>query len=287
MRKIATFVTTLFLGTAMAAGAPAMAQDIVAPAAASGPDLTPGTIVYDSEGAAIGPIASEAGDNVVVTLDEKPVTLPKNAFAKGEKGPAITITVAQLSAAIDQAAAANEAALSTALTAGAEVRSADGSAVLGSVKLADASGVVVTTPTGDVKVPRGAFFVGANGLQSSFTAEQFAAAMKEASQASAADDAAVAAALTPGAEVRGLEGTAVLGTVKSFDAENVVVATSSGDVALPRSAFNMGPSGLSAAYTAEQFAAAVAQVTGGEASQTADADAATAEEGEPQSRQAN
>ncbi|ALC11816.1 exonuclease 1 [Sphingopyxis sp. 113P3] len=283
MRKIA-LVTTLFLSTALAAGAPAMAQDAPA-AAASGPDLTPGTIVYDSEGAAIGPIASDAGDNVVVTLNEKPVTLPKNAFAKGEKGPAITITVAQLSAAIDQAAAANAQALEAALKPGAEVRSANGSAVLGTVKLADASGVVVTTPSGDVKVPKSAFFVGQSGLQSSFTAEQFAAAMQQASQASAADDAAVAAALTPGAEVRGLEGTAVLGTVKSFDAQNVVVTTESGDVALPRSAFNMGPSGLSAAYTAEQFAAAVAQVTGAEAPQTADA--APAEEGEPESRQAN
>lgn len=284
MRKIAALVTTLFLSTAMAAGAPAKAQDAPA-AAASGPDLSPGTIVYDSEGAAIGPIASEAGDNVVVTLNEKPVTLPKNAFAKGKKGPAITITVAQLSAAIDQAAAANAQALEAALKPGAEVRSANGSAVLGTVKLADASGVVVTTPSGDVKVPRNAFFVGQSGLQSSFTAEQFAAAMQQASQASAADDAAVAAALKPGAEVRGLEGKTVLGAVKSFDAQNVVVTTESGDVALPRSAFNMGPSGLSAAYTAEQFAAAVAQVTGAEAPQTADA--APAEEGEAENRQAN
>lgn len=287
MRKIAAFVTSLSLGMALAAGAPAMAQGTPAAAPAAGPNLAPGTVVYDSEGATIGPVASDAGDNVVVTLNGKPVTLPKNAFAKGEKGPTITVTVAQLTAAVDQAAAASAQALDAALKPGAEVRSANGSTVLGTVKLADASGVVVTTPTGDVKVPKNAFFVAQNGLQTSFTADQFAAAMQQASQASAADDAAVTAALKPGAEVRGLQGTAVLGTVKSFDAANVVVTTTSGDVALPRSAFSMGASGLTAAYTADQFAAAVAQATGAEAPQTADADAAAATADEPQAKEAN
>src|SRR3546814_14323604 len=63
--------------------------------------------------------------------------------------------------------------------------------------------------------------------------------------------------------VRSLKGTAVLGKVKSASADAVVVTTPSGDdVSLPRSAFLMSPAGLAAAYTADQFAAAVAQVTG-------------------------
>src|SRR3546814_7302024 len=55
----------------------------------------------------------------------------------------------------------------------------------------------------------------------------------------------------------------VLGKVKSASADAVVVTTPGGDdVSLPRSAFLMSPTGLAAAYTADQFAAAVAQVTG-------------------------
>jgi hypothetical protein len=79
----------------------------------------------------------------------------------------------------------------------------------------------------------------------------------------------------------------VLGTVKSFDAANVVVTTTSGDVALPRSAFNMGASGLVAAYTADQFAAAVAQATGTAAPETADAATDAAPASEPEAKEAN
>lgn len=260
MRKFAGFVSSLTLGMAALSATPALAQ--AADAAAPTVNLAPGTTVYDSEGAEIGPIASVAGANVVVTLEGKPVTLPSNAFMKTDKGTAITITLAQLSAAVNQQATANAAALDAALVVGADVRGANGTAVLGKVKLVDASGVVVTTPTGEVKVPKSAFFVSETGLASSFTAEQFAAAMQQASSAAAADDVAVTAALKPGVDVHGIAGTAVLGTVKSFDANAVVVTTASGDVSLPRSAFNMTAAGLSAAYSAEQFAAAVATATG-------------------------
>src|SRR3546814_12638563 len=68
MRKIAAFVTSLSLGMALAAGAPAMAQDAAAAAPADGPNFAPGTVVYDSAGAEIGPLSSDAGDTVVVTL---------------------------------------------------------------------------------------------------------------------------------------------------------------------------------------------------------------------------
>lgn len=278
MRKFAGFVSSLTLGMAALSAAPALAQ--AADAAAPTVNLAPGTTVYDSEGTEIGPIASVAGANVVVTMEGKPVTLPSNAFMKTDKGTAITITLAQLSAAVNQAATASAAALDAALVVGADVRGANGTAVLGKVKLVDASGVVVSTPTGEVKVPKSAFFVSqTGGLASSFTAEQFAAAMQQASNAAAADDVAVTAALKPGVQVHGIAGAAVLGTVKSFDANAVVVTTASGDVSLPRSAFNMTAAGLSAAYSAEQFAAAVATATGTAAPAaevTAEADAAEA-----------
>src|SRR3546814_11625624 len=93
MRKFAAVVSSLSLGMALAAGAPALAQDAAAAAPADGPNFAPGTVVYDSAGAEIGPISSDAGDNVVVTLNGNPVTLPKNAFTKTDKGPAITINI--------------------------------------------------------------------------------------------------------------------------------------------------------------------------------------------------
>ena len=273
MRKLAGFVATLSLGAAAVVAAPALAQDAAATATA---DLSVGTKVFDSEGAELGTIASAQGANVVVDLGAgKQVTLPANSFGKLEQGPTIGATKAQVMAAVDQAAAGNEAKLTAALQPGAEVRGVNGNSVLGKVKLVAADGVVLTSPTGDVKLPRSAFFVGQAGLATSFTAEQFAAAMQEVNTAAAADDAAVAAALVAGADVRSLKGAAVLGKVKSASASAVVVTTPSGDdVSLPRSAFLMSPAGLAAAYTAEQFAAAVAQATGAPAPQ-ADATAAT------------
>ena len=273
MRKLAGFVATLSLGVAAVVATPALAQDAAATATA---DLSVGTKVFDSEGAELGTIASAQGANVVVDLGAgKQVTLPANSFGKLEQGPTIGATKAQVLAAVDQAAAGNEAKLTAALQPGAEVRGVNGNSVLGKVKLVAADGVVLTSPTGDVKLPRSAFFIGQAGLATSFSAEQFAAAMQEVNTAAAADDAAVAAALVAGADVRSLKGAAVLGKVKSASASAVVVATPSGDdVSLPRSAFLMSPAGLAAAYTAEQFAAAVAQATGAPAPQ-ADASAAT------------
>lgn len=196
MRKYAAFLTSLALGTAMAAGAPAFAQ---APAAApAGPTLTVGTTVYDSEGQTIGPIASSDGATVVVTVGDKPAALPASAFMQTDKGTAITLTLAQLTAALDQQAAAADAQLTAALQPGADIKGVNGGSVVGKVKTADAEGVVVTTAQGDVRLPRKAFFVAAHGLSTSFSAEQFAAAVAEAKtpDAAATDDAAADADTT-------------------------------------------------------------------------------------------
>src|SRR3546814_18409612 len=80
MRMIAAFVTSLSLSTALAVGAPAMAQDAAAAAPADGPTFAPGTVVYASAGAEIGPISSDAGDNVVVTLTGKPVKIGRASW---------------------------------------------------------------------------------------------------------------------------------------------------------------------------------------------------------------
>ena len=190
MRKHTAFLASLALATAMTA-APALAQS--APAAApAGVTLTAGTTVYDSEGQAIGPIASSDGATVVVTVGDRPAALPASAFMQTDKGTAITLSLTQLNAALDQQAAAADAQLTAALQPGADIKGVNGASVVGKVKTADAEGVVVTTAEGDVRLPRKAFFVAAHGLSTSFSAEQFAAAVAEAMapDAAAADDAA-------------------------------------------------------------------------------------------------
>lgn len=194
MRRFTGFIATLSLGAAAVVTAPAIAQD-AAPTTAV--ELSAGTTVYDSEGAELGTVISAEGANVVVDLGAgKQVTLPGNAFGQLEKGPTIGATRAQVVAAVDQAEAGSEAKLTAALQPGADVRSAHGSAIVGQVKLAEADGVVLTTPSGDVKLPRSAFFVGQAGLATSFTAEEFAAAVAQATAASAPQPGATAEAET-------------------------------------------------------------------------------------------
>lgn len=184
MRQFASFLTSLSLGMAVVSAAPAMAQ--TANQAAAKVNLAPGTTVYDSEGAEIGKISAAAGANVTVSMvGSRSVTLPGNAFAATDKGPAITITLAQLTAAVDKMAADRKAALDAALQPGVDVRSAGGTAIVGKVKLVDADGAVVTTPAGDVRLPRAAFFMSQAGLATSFTADQFTAAVAEAKAAAA------------------------------------------------------------------------------------------------------
>ena len=180
MRKYAGLFTSLTLGMALAAGAPALAQQAPAPAAAAGVNLAPGTTVHDSEGQPIGPIASVEGGNVVVTVGDKPAALPATSFMQTDKGPAITLTLAQLNAALEQQNAALDAQLTAALQPGADIKGVNGNSVVGKLKSADAEGVVVASAQGDVRLPRKAFFVSPQGLATSFTAEQFAAAVAEA-----------------------------------------------------------------------------------------------------------
>lgn len=257
MRKTAGIISSLSIAIAMMAATPSVAQGAAV-------DLQPGTVIYDSAGAELGTVTSQTGDHVVVAVGERSVTLPATSFGPTEKGPALGLTLADMNAALDKMAADAAAAVDAALQPGTDVRSADGATVLGKVKAADASGVVVGAASGDLKIPRNAFFMSQAGLAVSFTAEQFATAQQQAGQAAAADDAAVAAALAPGVEVRSLNGRAVLGTVKSFSTSAVVLATADGDVALPRDALSMSDAGLYAAYTAEQFAEAVGRTSGDE-----------------------
>lgn len=179
MKILANLAVAVALGTAATIAAPtvAVAQDAAAPA---GVTLNTGTTVYDSAGAVIGTVASNDGTNSVINMGDQQIALPNASFGTGEKGPAIGVTLEQLTAGIAQQKAAAQAAVTAALVPGASVKSLNGTAEVGTVKSADADGVILTTTEGDVRLPSNSFFIAAHGLSSSFTAEQFAAAIAQA-----------------------------------------------------------------------------------------------------------
>lgn len=189
MRNFAVFLTSFSLGLTAVTAAPALAQDT---AAASTVDFAVGATVYDSAGQEIGPITNIDGSNVTLTVSDKMVALPKTSFSQTDKGPAITLTREQLVSWLNEQVAASGAALDAAIVAGADIRSAKGAAIVGKVKSADANGVVVATAEGDMLLPKNAFFLSDQGLATSFTAEQFAAAIAEAKAATANPGAATA-----------------------------------------------------------------------------------------------
>lgn len=191
MRKYAGPITSLSFALAATVGsAAAMAQ---AQTAAATIKLDVGAKVYDSAGVELGPIASNDGNVVVIDFGGRQAALPTNAFAQTDKGLAISVTAAQLTAALDQQAAATTAALDAALQPGTSIHGVNGNAVVGKVKLADAEEVLVTTDKGEVRLPRKAFFLSDKGLSVSFTASQFAAAVAETANAPAQGDAATEA----------------------------------------------------------------------------------------------
>lgn len=258
MQNRATFaiLSSLFMSAAPTA---ALAQS---PAAVAGPDLSPGVMVYDPAGGEVGKIESRSGDMIVIGLDGGPIALPTSSFGLVDKRVAIGVTRADLVAARDKAAAARSEKLDAALVPGAEVKGSTGQAVLAKVKAIEADGVVISTASGDVKIARRAFFMEpTGGLAMNYSPDQFAAMLAKVDKISADREAALFKALKPGAEVHSLKGLAILGTVVSVGSDAVVVKASSGEVSVPRSAFMITPAGLSAAYTAEQFAAAVGSVS--------------------------
>src|SRR3546814_2665105 len=124
------------LGVTRSAGQAARAQE-AAPAAS----LTPGTKVYDQDGQEVGQIVKVSGDKVVVAIDGNGLVVPKDAFMKGKKGPALKAPKAKILAVLKEAEA-DAAAADGALKPGAEVRSADGAAVPAKVNAVAAQGEI-------------------------------------------------------------------------------------------------------------------------------------------------
>lgn len=139
---------------AMGLASPIVAQEAAAPSAApSVATVTAGTTVYGSDGAQIGTVARTEGDMILLDVDQRGVPISRNAVKTGENGATINITKDDLIAQFDQQMAAFEAELDAALTAGAEVKTADGQE-LGTIREASSEAVVVDGSDGPLTLPR-------------------------------------------------------------------------------------------------------------------------------------
>ena len=166
--------------TAQTPPAAAPANAAAAPAAA--PSV--GATVTGKDNQPAGTIAQVTAEAVVIDTGTNKVPVPVASIGAGAKGPIIAMTKAELDAAYAQAAQAQQANLK--LTPGTMVHGLN-DAMLGTIKSADAEFVTVTTPKGDVKLPKAGFGPGANGtVRVNATAEQVNAAVSAAAPAPAA-----------------------------------------------------------------------------------------------------
>lgn len=174
------FVLLALASTALMA-APALAQATSSAASAQPAGTTPtnsaavttGASVFDTSGAQVGTIDSVSGGNAVVSTGSVKAALPVTSFAKGDKGLVISMTKADLEAAV------NKASKPTEITVGSVVNDQNGGKV-GTVAAVAGDLVTVATTNSKVQLPKTAFAQGPNGLVIGMTAAQLEAAAKSA-----------------------------------------------------------------------------------------------------------
>lgn len=181
--KYAVFaVLTATSAVALAAQTPPAAPPANATAApAAAPSV--GATVTGKDNQPAGTIAQVTAEAIVIDTGTNKVPVPVASIGAGAKGPIIAMTKAELDAAYAQAAQQQQANLQ--LTPGTMVHGLN-DAMLGTIKSADAEFVTVTTPKGDVKLPKAGFGPGTNGtVRVNATAEQVNAAVSAAAPAAA------------------------------------------------------------------------------------------------------
>jgi hypothetical protein len=160
----------------------------------------------------------------------------------------IAVVAATLAPSMAMAQPAPAANASSPLAAGVTVYDPQGG-VVGKVESLAGENVILDTGTVKATLPKTAFGSGAKGPSVNATKAQIEE-LVAASMAKA--NAALDAALVPGAEVRGKAGN-VIGTVKEVDGEQVFIQRDAGPVSLTKAAFAMGPSGLAISLTAAEL----------------------------------
>ena len=162
------------------------------------------------------------------------------------------VTVPATALAQDAAAAA-----APELAVGTMVYDPQGGEV-GSIEKIAGGNVVVFTGKNRATLGAASFVQGPNGPVIGMTKEQLNTAIE---QAAAKADAAMAAALVPGAEVRSNDGV-VVGSVQKIEGDNVFVdLAEEGAITLKKEHLTVDGNGLKLFMTASQFQAAVAAAT--------------------------
>lgn len=163
---------TVMTGAALMAATPALAQTAV-PAL----EAEVGMKITGPNGGDVGVVDSMSEDAIVVDTGKNKAALPKTSFSNGDDGLSVTISRADLDAAVEQAAANAQAQLLAALSPGTEVKSVTGAAVIGTITESDAEFVTVDHMGQLVKLPTGAFAAKEDGVTISMTEAQFKAAI--------------------------------------------------------------------------------------------------------------
>ncbi len=173
------------LTLAHAQGAAGSAPATAAAPAAAAP--TVGAKVFDTAGAEVGSVEKVDGANAVVYTGTKRATLPTSAFAKSDKGLVISMTQAQLNAAVAAAEAQTGSALDAKLVANTPIKSKDGTSV-GTVQKVEGENVTIALADGGpVTVTKQYLPVGADGnLALTMNSAEFKSAVSAATAQSAA-----------------------------------------------------------------------------------------------------
>lgn len=190
------FLSLLSLSTAAVAQTAPAPTTPAAPAAAAAPAV--GATVTGKDNQPAGTIAQITAEAVVIDTGTNKVPVPVASIGTSPKGPTIQMTKAELDAAFAKAAADAQASMQ--LTPGTMVHGTD-NAMLGTVKAADAEFVTVTTPKGEVKLPRSGFAPGGNNtVRVGVTAQQLDDALASSATPAATTEAAPAEAAAPAAD---------------------------------------------------------------------------------------
>jgi hypothetical protein len=164
---------------APAGAAPTTQQAAVAP--------TVGAKVYGPDGVEAGTVEKVDAANAVVNTGTKRATLPLAAFGKNEKGLLISMSKAQLEAAVAAAETKTATTTSSALVANAPVKTSDGVAI-GTVQKVEGDNVTLSLSDGKaITVTKQYLTTGADGsLALTMKSADFKAAVAAASQGAAA-----------------------------------------------------------------------------------------------------
>jgi hypothetical protein len=163
----------------------------------------------------------------------------------------VAILAVALSPSVASAQAAPAAAASTGLTAGAVVHDQQGGEV-GKIASVDGDTIILDTGNSKATLPRSAFAIGKKGPTVNATKAQIDAAV---AAAFAKTNAALSAALVPGAQVFGEAGAAI-GTVKEVVGEQVILDRPAGSVSLNKNMFAATAGKLTLKLTSAELDAA-------------------------------